>query len=137
MDVLKSLTDQTETVFVLVGTYEMLGMINQNGQQGRRSRDIHMRRYQSRGVSKGADWGAYCNILNTLQVHLPLQEQPNLVKLAPYLYKGSLGCVGILMTWLYDTLDAVLRAGKVTILRQDLAACRREGISLWHGRSAG
>lgn len=122
MDVLKSLIDQTETVFVLVGTYEMLEMINQNGQQGRRSRDVHFHRY----TVQGTDWAAFCNILKTLQDHLPVARQPNLVAMADYLYKGCLGCVGILVPWLSDTLTTVLKAGKRTITKKDLEAHKLE-----------
>ncbi|MDP9310234.1 MAG: ATP-binding protein, partial [Chloroflexota bacterium] len=122
MDVLKSLIDRTGTVFVLVGTYEMLDMINQNGQQGRRSRDVHLHRY----TAQGTEWDAFRSILNTLQDHLPVARQPNLVRMATYLYKGCLGCVGILVPWLSDTLTTVLKAGKQTITKKDLEAHKLE-----------
>lgn len=116
MDVMKSLTDETETVFVLSGTYELLNMINQNGQQGRRSRDIHLRRYQP----GEEDQKAFLRVLQLLQRHMPIAETPNLAGMADYLYKVSVGCIGVLKPWLDETLFHVLKSNKSTMTRKGL-----------------
>jgi hypothetical protein len=116
MDVIKSLTDETDTVIVLIGTYELLNMINQNGQQGRRSRDIHLRRYKF----VDNDRRLFQTVLHVLANHIPLREKPNLEEIAEYLYQGCLGCFGILKPWLDQTLASVLVASKKTLTEKDL-----------------
>jgi len=116
MDVIKCWTEDSETVFALVGTYELLQMTNLNGQQGRRSRDIHLKRYKS----EGADWEAFKKLLRTCQQHMPLPETPDLMSHSEYLYTESLGCIGVLKPWLDDTLRDQLQHGKATITRRIL-----------------
>lgn len=106
MDTLKSLANVTDTVHVLIGTYELLGLTNLSAQLSRRSLEIHFPRYRP-------DWPddveAFKSILLTFQRHLPLAEEPDLVNLYDYLYEGSVGCVGVLKEWLNRALAAALQ----------------------------
>jgi GTPase SAR1 family protein len=105
MDTLKSLTSLSHTLWVLVGHYELLTLIDLNGQLSRRSREIHFTRYR---YECEEDTKAFRGALLTFQSHLPLEREPNLLKHWEYLYEHSLGCVGIIKDWLRLTLAAAL-----------------------------
>ena len=47
MDNLKSLANMTNTVHVLIGTYDLLGLMNSSAQLSRRSIEIHFPRYHA------------------------------------------------------------------------------------------
>jgi len=112
MDSIKSLANMTNTVHVLLGTYELLAFRNLSGQLSRRSTDIHLRRYRA---DSDEDRGMFLNILLTFQRYLPLKEEPELTQHWEYLYEGSIGCVGILKDWLLRALVASLKSGKETL----------------------
>lgn len=105
MDNLKSLAGMTNTVHVLVGTYELLGLTNLSAQLSRRSLEIHFPRYQA---DKSEDLKEFKKLLRTLQKHLPLAEEPDLESHYDYFYEHCLGCTGMLKTWLNRTLAAAL-----------------------------
>ena len=105
MDNLKSLAGMTNTVHVLVGTYELLGLTNLSAQLSRRSLEIHFPRYHA---DKPEDLKEFKKLLRTLQKHLPLAEEPDLESHYDYFYEQCLGCTGMLKTWLNRTLAAAL-----------------------------
>ena len=47
LDVIKSIANRTETVHVLLGTYELLAFRNLSAQLSRRSMDLHFQRYRA------------------------------------------------------------------------------------------
>lgn len=112
MDIIKSLASSTNTLHVLVGTYELLGLANLSAQLARRSIEIHFPRYR---LEFSEDDMAFRSVLSTFQSHLPLQKEPDLVKRHEYFYERSVGCVGILKNWLNRALAAALDADKKTI----------------------
>ena len=105
MDNLKSLAGMTNTVHVLVGTYELLGLTNLSAQLSRRTLEIHFPRYHA---DKPEDLKEFKKLLRTLQKYLPLASEPDLVSHADYFYEHCLGCTGMLKTWLNRTLAAAL-----------------------------
>ncbi len=113
MDNLKSLAGMTNTVHVLVGTYELLGLTNLSAQLSRRSIEIHFSRYHA---DKPEDFKEFKKLVRTLQKHLPLAEEPDLESHSDYFYEHCLGCAGMLKTWLNRTLAAALEqdAGTLT-----------------------
>lgn len=117
MDSIKSLAGLTETVHVLVGTYELLGLTDLSAQLSRRSVEIHFSRYRS-------DWAEdveiFKSVLLTFQHHLPLREEPDLVSHYDYLYQGSVGCVGILKDWLTRALAVALKNDQNTVTLEHL-----------------
>jgi hypothetical protein len=117
MDNLKSLANLTGTLWVLVGTYELLNLTNLSGQLARRSLDLHFPRYLP---DAGSDQQAFRNIVFTFQRHLPLAQEPDLVSHSDELYRGCLGCVGTLKDWLTRGLEQVLRSGAKTLTMTDL-----------------
>ncbi|HEY7068446.1 MAG TPA: ATP-binding protein [Chloroflexota bacterium] len=118
MDTLKSLAALTGTVHVLVGTYELLGLANLSAQLSRRSVEIHFGRYHA---DRAADRLAFQSVVLTFQRHLPLAEEPDLVGAWEALYEGSLGCVGVLKSWLDRALADALAEGAPTLTPRHLA----------------
>lgn len=119
LDVVKSIANQTRTVHVLFGTYDLLSFRNLNGQLSRRSLDVHFPRYRAESSS---DRQVFINVLGSFACHIPLPEAPDLGSEWEFLYERSLGCVGILKQWLTRALHSVLRRGGNTIARKDLEA---------------
>lgn len=97
LDVIKSLANTSETLHVLVGTYELQVLLNLSDQLSRRSRTFHFERYKS---GRPADVRTFQNILWNFQQYLPFSEQPDLRPHGEYLMDRSLGCIGILKGWL-------------------------------------
>lgn len=108
LDALKSLSNQTGIIIVLLGTYELLVFRNLSAQLSRRSIDIRFRRYS---VDSEVDVNAFQSILNTFQHQLPLHEEPNLLARWEYFYERSIGCVGVLKEWLARALAEALDDG--------------------------
>ncbi len=106
MDCLKSLATLGNVPHALFGSYGLLDLVNLNGQLSRRTVLFHFRRY--RGDSK-KDIQAFQSAIWTFQKHMPLIEEPDLVKNWEYLMIHSVGCIGILKEWLRRGLDLALQ----------------------------
>jgi hypothetical protein len=109
MDTLKSLANMTTTVHVLIGTYELLGLMDLNAQLARRSLTIPFSRYHVE------DWKEFTKLLRTFQRHLPFPEEPKLESHADYFYEQCLGCTGMLKTLLNKAMGAALEQGESTL----------------------
>jgi hypothetical protein len=105
LDVIKSLSNTTNIVHVLVGTYELQLLLNLSDQISRRSRTFHFERYR---FCQAADVKAFQNIIWNFQQRLPFPGQQDLREHADYLMERSLGCVGILSGWLTRAADTAL-----------------------------
>lgn len=112
MDAIKSLANRSDTVYVLIGTYELLNLTNLNDQLSYRSCHLSFTRYQP---DCEADIQAFKAVLHTFQRHLPLPEEPNLCQQWDYFYENAAGCVGILKLWLCDTLAAAMEDQQKTL----------------------
>ena len=122
MDTLKSLAALTDTVHVLVGTNELLELVDLSAQLSRRSIEIHFGRYQA---DSAADIQAFRSTVLTFQRHLPLPKEPDLVGSWEYLYEHSVGCIGVLKSWLNRALAGALGANEPTLTRERMA-CHQE-----------
>jgi len=109
MDTLKSLANMTTTVHVLIGTHELLGLMDLNAQLARRSLTIAFPRYHV------DDWIEFTKLLRTFQRHLPFPEEPQLESHADYFYEQCLGCTGMLKTLLNKAMGAALEQGERTL----------------------
>lgn len=118
MDALKSLSAMTGTVHVLIGTYELLRLADLSAQLSRRSTEIHFGRYRAESAE---DLRAFKSVLLTFQRHLPLAAKPDLLGHYEYLYERSVGCVGVLKSWLNRALAAVLEEGGDSLSESHLA----------------
>ena len=130
MNWIKSIANITKTIHVLFGTYELLNCSRLSGQLSRRSLDIHLPRYQ---CDVQSDVIEFIKVIQTFQRHLPLRQEPSLDKHYEYLMDYSIGCIGILNTWLSRALrDAVLDDAKTITLknlqRNQYSASRRQQL---------
>ena len=117
LDVIKSIANQTQTIHVLYGTYDLLAFRNLNGQLSRRSIDIHFSRYRAECT---ADRKAFVNVLNSFAQQLPIPDPPDLSHDWEFLYERSIGCVGVVKQWLIRALSVALRTGEATLSRNNL-----------------
>ncbi len=108
LDVIKSIANQTNTVHVLFGTYDLLALRNLNGQLSRRSIDVHLARYHA---ELPEDRQIFLNIVQTFEKELPFADASDLVCNWEFLYERSLGCIGILKQWLVRATTAALNKG--------------------------
>src|SRR6266446_6844437 len=69
LDWIKSMTNMTGVVHVLVGTYDLLNFRNLSGQAARRGHDMHFPRYQ---FQHEADCKAFQGALHALLQQIPL-----------------------------------------------------------------
>jgi archaellum biogenesis ATPase FlaH len=100
MDAIKSLASKFEVPIILFGTYELQSFRNISGQLGRRTNEIHFPRYNS---ERKQEIEAFKNVLWFFQKAFPLHQEPNLIDEWKYFYKHTIGCIGTLKDWLYDT----------------------------------
>jgi AAA domain len=113
LDWLKSMTNTTGVLHVLVGTYDLLDFRTLNGQAARRGYDIHFPRYQ---VQHEADRKAFQGALHALLLHIPLQmDMQDLMDHWYYFYERSIGCVGVLKDWFVRAYHAALRSRLSTL----------------------
>lgn len=112
LDCIKSLADITQTVHVLIGTYELLPFRNLSAQLIGRSIDIHFPRYRN---SK-KELNQFKSILKAFQEWLPFVEEPNtLLDNWEFCYERSIGCVGNLRLMLVRAVHAALWSGEETL----------------------
>lgn len=108
LDSIKSLASLANTVHVLVGTYELLPFRNLSAQLSRRSIDIPFPRYRA---ERSEDYTAFRNAVFTLQSHLPLTGNSDLLPHLEYCYERSIGCVGLVKDWLTRALALAMNQG--------------------------
>lgn len=120
MDTLKSLASLTNTLHVLLGTYDLLDLTDLSAQLSRRTDDFHFSRYRA---DVPEEMMTFQNVILTFQRHLPLAQEPNLVQHRDYLYEKSVGCVGILKSLLLKSLKVALKEGQETISLEILEHC--------------
>jgi hypothetical protein len=120
MDNLKWLSDITGTKIVLIGTYDLLNLVDLNGQLARRSAPIHFARYHADETN---EFQQFASVVYAFQQHLPLAEESNLVARCDYLYERCLGCVGLLKDWLEQALARALERDEKSLTEKCLEAC--------------
>ncbi len=117
-DYIKSIANQSGVPHVLVGTYELLQFVNLSGQLARRTKVVHFGRYHAEYETEKND---FINILLTLLRQLPIEKVPNDLSCDwEFFYMHSIGCVGILKDWLYESLADSLRNGSNVLTRKSL-----------------
>jgi hypothetical protein len=107
LDVIKSMASRTQTVHVLIGTYELLAFRNLSGQLSRRSVDLHFSRYRAESAD---DIETFQNAVFSFQKQLPSAARMDLMATWDFLYERSLGCIGVLKDWLVRALVANYQA---------------------------
>jgi len=70
--------------------------------------DVHFPRYHA---ERTEDYTAFRNAIFTLQRHLPLSDESDLLPHVEYCYERSIGCVGLVKDWLTRALALALKQG--------------------------
>ncbi|WP_242247677.1 AAA family ATPase [Bacillus cereus group sp. BfR-BA-01523] len=117
LDTIKSLANQTKVPHILVGTYELKEFFNLSAQLSRRTISIHFPRYKASNVD---EYRTFLSVIHMLQKNMPLEEEPNLLQHADFIYERTLGCIGILKDWLTRCLGDALHNQKSTITKEIL-----------------
>jgi AAA domain len=117
LDCIKSLSNTTGILHGLIGTYELKIFHNLSAQLSRRSIDIHFKRYHQ---DSKKDLREFVKVIRSLQNQMPLEETPNLVEHAEYIYIGTLGCIGILKSWMTRAFKEALKEGSKTVTIEHL-----------------
>lgn len=141
LDWLKSMTNVTGVLHLLLGTYSLLHFCNLNGQTARRGLEVHFPRYAFR---QEAERQAFQNALLTLLAHVPLEvDRAALLAHWPYLYARSFGCVGVLKEWLVRATALAFREGSAALTLPHLerralsdATCARMAADIQEGEQA-
>jgi archaellum biogenesis ATPase FlaH len=106
LNYMKSLANLTDTVIVLIGTYELLAFVDLNGQLCRREMEVHFPRYK---YDNPKDLQIFFNVVESFFKKLPIAHNLDLAALNDKFYFGSAGCVGILSTWIRRSLKLAVR----------------------------
>jgi hypothetical protein len=118
LDWLKSMTNRTNVLHVLVGTYDLFDFRNLHGQAARRGRDLHFPRYH---VDTATERQEFVGALRYLLEHVPLPcDVSALLAHWRWFADCSVGCVGILKDWLVQAVAATLGATNATLTREAL-----------------
>lgn len=112
MDTIKSLAETSQTIWLLIGTYDLLNLTNLSGQLSRRSRHIEFLRYR---LGNPEDEKSFKQVLTSFQAHLPFPEPSKLTDAWEYIYENSFGCVGVVKDWLADATGDALESGANTL----------------------
>lgn len=99
MTVIRSLANSTNTKWVLVGSFDLYDVIESSGQLARRTTLLNMERYHK---GEKFDSEAFKKVVTDLQVKWPCAQRPNLAEISDHLLEASLGCVGLLKTFMID-----------------------------------
>ncbi len=138
LDWIKSMTNVTGVLHVLIGTYELLSFRNLSGQASRRGLDLHFPRYKFQSESDQRDFqGVLLALLKQVPISVEIEA---LMQHWVYFYERSIGCVGVLKDWLIRALAAALYDKSKTLTLEylqdhalSLAQCERMAIDAIEG----
>lgn len=138
LDWIKSMTNMTNVLHILIGTYELLDFRDLSGQASRRSLDLHFPRYLFQLSQDRRDFQA---ALLALLKQVPLRTEIEvLMQQWVYFYERSIGCVGVLKDWLVRGVAAALDDGSDSLTLErlqehalTLAQCERMAIDAVEG----
>ena len=108
-NILKSLAIELRIPIILVGAYDLLGILDGSGQLVRRSDVVHVPRYTSAGETYGQhDVQHFTNILSAFLKAIDIPKEPELERHVDYFMLKSVGCAGVLKDWLDRALCQAL-----------------------------
>lgn len=126
---LKSLTDETGIVLVLVGTYDLLDIRDYSGQLMRRSDIVHLQRYDYKDEKHRT---SFLHAFNELVKALPIPVViPNRADAIDLCYRKSAGCVGILRDLLLECLRRAVEEGGNAIDLELIQASAKSNQAVW------
>jgi DNA polymerase III delta prime subunit len=138
LDWIKSMTNVTGVLHILIGTYELLNFRNLSGQASRRGLDLHFPRYLFQHEQDRQD---FQGVLLALLKQVPITTDiPALMQHWFYFYERSIGCIGVLKDWLIRAVAAAIRDGSDTLTQGrleehalSLSQCERMALDAIEG----
>jgi hypothetical protein len=124
IDVLKDLAKETGALIVLVGTSEVLPLVDLSAQNIRLSWDIEYPHYDWQNESERND---FCHTLVALLHYMDTMMPVPKELFESYweeFYSGSLGCIGVLKDWLTRALKLALQEQATTLSRSHCVRTR-------------
>lgn len=120
-NILKSLAIELRIPIILVGAYDLLGILDGSGQLVRRSDVVHLPRYVANGETRGKpDAQHFTNILATFLGAIDLPKESALEQHVDYFMLKSVGCAGVLKDWLDRAICEALQTDKPMLSREIL-----------------
>ena len=118
LDWLKSLTNRSNLLYILIGNFSLYDFCHLNGQVARRMRDEHFPRYR---LDQQRECENFIGALKLLLEQVPLRvDIPEMLTHWQWFGEWSIGCVGILSDWVVETVITLCRAGETTLTLQAL-----------------
>jgi energy-coupling factor transporter ATP-binding protein EcfA2 len=118
LDWLKSLTNQSQLLYILVGNFSLYDFCHLNGQLARRVREEQFCRYH---LDQQADAVEFTSALKVLLEQVPLQvDIPEMLTHWKWFGEWSIGCIGILSDWVVETAATLCRAGETVLTLEAL-----------------
>src|SRR5262249_35719281 len=118
LDWLKTLTNRTHVLHILVGNFDVYDFCHLNAQAARRMRDLPFPRSH---VDHQRECEECVGALRSLRERGPLPADVP-VQLAHWRWFGewSLGCIGVLGDWRVETIDTLCQEGATTLTLEAL-----------------
>jgi energy-coupling factor transporter ATP-binding protein EcfA2 len=118
LDWLKSLTNRSNLLYILVGNFSLYDFCHLNGQLARRVREEQFCRYH---LDQQADAVEFTSALKVLLEQVPLQvDIPEMLTHWKWFGEWSIGCIGILSDWVVETAATLCRAGETVLTLEAL-----------------
>ena len=118
LDWLKTLTNRTNVLHVLVGNFDLYDFCHLNAQAARRMRDLPFPRYH---LDHQRECEEFVGALRSLLERVPLTvDVPGLLAHWRWFGEWSLGCVGVLGDWIVETVDTLCHEGATTFTLEAL-----------------
>lgn len=118
LDWLKSLTNRTNVLHVLVGNFDVYDFCHLNGQAARRMRDLHFSRYH---FDNKTECEEFVGVLRSLLERVPLDvDMSGLLSHWRWFGEWSLGCIGILGDWMVETVVSLCKEGETNLTLEAL-----------------
>ena len=119
LDWLKSLTNRSNLLYVLVGNFSLYDFCHLNGQLARRVREEQFCRYH---LDQQTDAVEFTSALKVLLEQVPLQVNiPEMLTHWKWFGEWSIGCIGILSDWVVETASTLCRVGETVLTLEALA----------------
>jgi hypothetical protein len=119
LDWLKSLTNRSDLLYVLIGNFSLYDFCHLNGQLARRVREEQFCRYH---LDQQADAVEFTSALKVLLEQVPLQVNiPEMLTHWKWFGEWSIGCIGIRSCWVVETASTLCRAGETVLTLEALA----------------
>jgi AAA domain len=113
LDWLKTFTEETNVLHVLVGNFDLYDCCHLNAQAARRMRDLPFHRYH---LNNKTECEEFATALRTFLEEAPLEvDVDGLLEHWRWFGEWSLGCIGVLGDWLVETVDDLCKSGETTL----------------------